>query len=248
MGVRSLGAAGLLCVTIASGALQAQAPPADHPLIEVPATGVEPGHWRSLLAGGQRKMPRRERAILLDPRGQIVGTAEGSSHAVMLPSDLVARLCDPVARLTIVHNHPGGTGLSQADLRILGFPGMGVVIAIGHEGSEYIASAGPAFDRETEDRIHRLARDRIADALRRRTSPETVALHLGHLVSLALARSDWLAYQATLGDRRRASYEARQDLFELAVARTAHELREHVAKWRQPGVGAPLTPGRDPCS
>jgi hypothetical protein len=36
----------------------------------------------------------------------------------MLPTDLVARLLDPLARLILVHNHTQGTGLSRADLRI----------------------------------------------------------------------------------------------------------------------------------
>jgi hypothetical protein len=229
MRVRLPGAAGLLCVTIVSGVVEVQGKRADQPAIDVTAMAAEAGRWRSLLADGRRRMPGRERAIVLDAGGRILGTAEGSSRDVMLPTDLVARLLDPLARLILVHNHTQGTGLSQADLRILGFPGIRAVVAVGHDASLYIASAGGAFDRGSEDQMYRLARDRLVEALERRIGRETVDGHLDHLVSLTLARSDWLEYHATLGGRRRESFEARRDVFELAVNRTAHELRARLA-------------------
>ncbi|MBX9812226.1 MAG: hypothetical protein K2Y16_11550 [Burkholderiales bacterium] len=41
----------------------------------------------------------------------------------------------------LVHNHPNSTSLSRADLQLAGKSGLKAVVAVGHDGSQYIASA-----------------------------------------------------------------------------------------------------------
>ena len=47
----------------------------------------------------------------------------------------------------LVHNHPSSVGLSAADIGQLSKPGVAAIVAIGHDGSVFVASAGRAMNR-----------------------------------------------------------------------------------------------------
>ena len=82
------------------------------------------------------------------PGGTIVATVSGERSRVRIPPAIDELLRQPDAHLTLIHNHPGGDGLSGADLDQLTKPGVDWVVAVGADRSRYAAARGPAFNPE----------------------------------------------------------------------------------------------------
>lgn len=166
------------------------------------ALGVEPG------AGPTR----RERLIVLAADRRVVKVVDGQDSRVALSAELDALLLQPGAGLCLVHNHPGGNGLSPNDLGQLEKGNVNAVIAIGHDGSVYTASRGSRFSATAPAglaAIYEQARRGAERVLRGERDPRLRAAYdsqLQHVLSQALADAGIIAYQARLGDDRRASF------------------------------------------
>lgn len=156
----------------------------------------------------------QERLIVLSPAGRIVYVATGRERTVALTVEVDTLLLTPAAGLTLVHNHPSGSGLSQDDLQQLEKPGVAAMVAVGHDGSVYVARRGPRFPSPglvgfdgCVYTMTRKAADRVlaqtADARLRARFSE----HLQHVVALGLARAGVLEYTARLAGERKWTFD-----------------------------------------
>src|SRR5262249_45818716 len=115
--------------------------------------------------------------------------------------------------VTLIHNHPGSAGLSADDLSHLAKPGVATVVAIGHDGSIYMAAAGPAFDRvQFEPMQYAKVRGSVDQQLKAECAllsirPAVADMHRAHVVSRALAKAGVIEYEFVLASDRRASYD-----------------------------------------
>ena len=154
----------------------------------------------------------RERLIVLDVRGQVIRVVDGGDGEIEFPPDLAGLLSRAGARLTLVHNHPASNGLSPYDLLQLAKPGVHAVVAVGHDGSIYVAARGTAFrpaagTRETDDSYARAARAAFRLQRRERDAHARAAFdrHFHHVMALALHDVRVIEYRAMLSlERRRA--------------------------------------------
>lgn len=148
----------------------------------------------------------RERLIVLDARGQVVRVVEGLEGRVEFPSDMAGMLARPEARLTLVHNHPASNGLSPYDLVQLEKPGVHAVVAVGHDGSVYVAARGASYDAA----IHTQAASAAQRLQRRQRDPKKRAAfdqHFHHVLALALDDAQVIAYRSTLSLKRRNAFD-----------------------------------------
>src|SRR5262245_42866836 len=104
----------------------------------------EASRWLDLLR--ENGVLTRERLLVVMESGQIVETVDGTETRIDFPRRLQPYLADARNPVTLVHNHPAGIGLSAKDLDMLARPGVRRIIAVGHDGSLYEASAGPLAD------------------------------------------------------------------------------------------------------
>lgn len=149
----------------------------------------------------------RERLIVLDARGQVIRVVEGLEGRVEFPSDMAGMLASPEARLTLVHNHPASNGLSPYDLVQLEKPGVHAVVAVGHDGSVYVAGRGASYDAA----IHTEAASAAQRLQRRQRDPNERAAfdqHFYHVMGLALHDARVIEYRAVLSAGRRAAFES----------------------------------------
>ncbi|MBD0865730.1 MAG: hypothetical protein GDA36_09080 [Rhodobacteraceae bacterium] len=96
----------------------------------------------------------------------------------------------------LVHNHPNSSGFSRADLRKLGhLPGLDRLIAVGHDGSLYRASAPrPGLNRIVEplyEYSQKLVDAAAADLGMNRDALYTLR---GHATASALAQTGYIDY------------------------------------------------------
>src|SRR5262249_38195439 len=90
-----------------------------------------------------------ERLLVLNASGEQLAERSGGATAVVLGREMDDLLRTPAAGLVLVHNPPASIGLSDADLSQLAKPGVAAIVAIGHDGSVYIAAAGDSMKRDT---------------------------------------------------------------------------------------------------
>ena len=161
------------------------------------ALGVSAG------AGGEHA---RERLIVLDASGQVIRVVEGLEGRVEFPSDMAGMLASPEAQLTLVHNHPASNGLSPYDLVQLEKPGVHAVVAVGHDGSVYVAARGASYDAA----IHPEAASAAQRLQRRERDPKKRAAfdqHFHHVMALALHDVRVIEYRSMLSLERRRSFD-----------------------------------------
>lgn len=161
-------------------------------------------------------VPRRtaeEHLVAVTLDGRIVARRGGSVAHVALGTELDDQLRTPGVRLVLIHNHPHGVGFSADDLIQLGKPGVAAVVAVGHDGSVYVAAAGGRYDPDffAQDQ-YKIVRAGVEDAVRealalRTVSKDSVETQFAHLVSLALARAGVISYHAALSPDRRGGFE-----------------------------------------
>lgn len=191
-----------------------QMAPALGPAVE----NVEASQWLAALGVAPDAGPghTRERLIIVTPDGRITRVVDGQAGRVNIPADLDRWLARPGADLTMVHNHPAGNGLSPNDLEYLEYPGVRGVVAIGHDGSVYMARRGPRFPKGAlvgsgkNGEIYAAAHTRALRMLAFERDPAGRAAfdtHMYHVLSAALGSTDVLHYQARLGAARQTSFD-----------------------------------------
>jgi len=171
--------------------------------------------WLAALrnAGGAFDL-KNERVLVVDADGVVLDQADGEKDAVAFPSRFLRFLRQPTPSVTLVHNHPGNTGLSKQDLYQLGHPGVARVIAVGNDGSLYEARRGAAFDAGTFERLvypaaHKALMFRIAQSTDSCVLQDgRINTHFAHGLALSLARAGVLEYRAQLDPQREAAWKA----------------------------------------
>ena len=158
-------------------------------------------------------------------------TREGGDSSVRIDPELDTLLLRPETGIVLVHNHPANVGLSSNDLRQLTKPGVLAVVAIGHEGSVFVAAAGPRFDREFfHERQYEGARAEVLKKLRAEwpSSSLPVAVsdaHFSHLVTQSLSRAGIVRYWFRLRGAGRESYEKARVVFARVIFGAAGRLK-----------------------
>src|SRR5262249_2609899 len=148
--------------------------------------------------------PVSERLLIVDSAGQPIVERDGRTSSVVLDVDLDRLLTTPGRSAVLVHNHPSNVGLSAADIGQLSKPGVAAIVAIGHDRSVFIASAGPATDGYfLEARQYTRALNEVTRRLRAEWPSQSVSVsvsdaQLNHLVARALAQVGIIQYWADL--------------------------------------------------
>ena len=150
--------------------------------------------------------------IVLDARGQVIRVVDGVDGEVEFPSDMAGLLSRAGARLTLVHNHPASNGLSPYDLAQLEKPGVHAVVAVGHDGSVYVAARGTAFRSGTgdaNDSYGRAARAALLLQRRERDAHARAAFdrQFHHVMALALHDARVIEYRSMLSLERRRAFD-----------------------------------------
>jgi hypothetical protein len=148
-----------------------------------------------------------------------------------LRSIQVLRLLDPVSDLVLIHNHPHSLGFSADDLVQLEKPGVTAVVAVGHDGSVYIAARGRLYDRDMFEPVqYAAARKAVTLGVREALvahmlTDERVDAHFAHLISLALERAGVIDYYTDLAPERRSQFDTARVAFAQLVAFAASRVR-----------------------
>jgi len=174
-----------------------------------------------------------ERLLALSVPGELLPQRQGAAWSVRVDPELDGRLGRPGRQVVLVHNHPASAGLSAADLTLLARPGLAAIVAIGHDGSVYVASAGPRFDREFfDERQHAVANGEVQKRLRYESptvlSAAVGSAHLSHLVTLVLADAGVVHYWFELRGAGRLSYERARFPFTSVVVAASKPLKAHL--------------------
>ena len=182
--------------------------------------------------GVDRKGSTTERLLAVNFKGEVLMVRNGGNSSVRVDSEMDDLLLTPGAAIVMVHNHPANVGLSLADLRHLAKPGVAAIVAIGHDGSVFIASAGPRFDRSwfaDEQYAIALAEIQMRLQVERPSGRLSIAdsdRHTSHLISLALARAGIVQYWFKFRGSSQHSYESARYVFTRIVAGAAQRLRQ----------------------
>jgi hypothetical protein len=177
--------------------------------------------------------PPTERLLAVSPTGKPLLERDGASHTVRVDSELDNVLRRPSMAVVLIHNHPRNVGLSVADLQQLGKPGVAAIVAIGHDGSVFLASAGPRLDRDWfTERQYGLAKAEVQERLRaewpsRRVSVAASDAHFSHVVTLALAKAGIVRYWFNLRGTGRQSFESARLSFSWVVVGAAARLSKN---------------------
>jgi hypothetical protein len=175
--------------------------------------------------------PPTERLLAVKITGERLFDRHGESSSVVVDPELDDARHRPGLAVVLVHNHPTNGGLSVADMGQLAKPGVAAIVAIGHDGSVFIASAGPRFDQDFfEKRQCTLASTDVAKRLRVEWASRGVSVaasdaHFNHLVTLALAKAQMVQYWFNLRGPERASYELGRVAFGHITEGAAARLR-----------------------
>jgi hypothetical protein len=175
--------------------------------------------------------PPTERLLAVSLTGQPLMERHGASSLVHVDAELDSELRQPGMAVVLVHNHPANAGLSAADTQQLAKPGVAAIVAVGHDGSVFIASAGPRLNRDVfEVRQYALAQAEVRKRLRGewpsgRVSVAVSDAHFSHLVTLALAKANIVQYGFSLRGTGRESYEGARIVFSQVVVGAAAQLK-----------------------
>lgn len=165
--------------------------------------GLPAKFWANVI-GDAGRLPDHERLVVLATDGRVLAVLDGGEDAVDIPVSLDGLLEDATTPLVLAHNHPADTSLSGADLALLGRPSVERVVALGHDGSVFEATAGPAFlDRVAFARVYpaleaRLKARLAGEAALAGAAPGTGFDQFSHVMALILARAGVIHYRARL--------------------------------------------------
>jgi hypothetical protein len=213
----------VLLVSRASGAgAQAQRLDLKRLARDLHLTPADAPEWLKTL-GVERLDAAEERLLAVTLAGEIVSARDGIAQHVTFGTELDLKLLNPVSDLVLVHNHPHSLGFSADDLVQLEKPGVTAVVAVGHDGSVYIAARGRRYDRDMFELAQYAAARKavtlgVGEALTAHTlTNERVDAHFAHVISLALARAGVIDYYTDLASERRSQYERARVAFDQLV-------------------------------
>ncbi len=173
--------------------------------------GMPSRFWVQLI-GGPSGLPDHERLIVLTTDGRVLGAVEGDNNAVRFPPVVDAMLEAGSLRVVLAHNHPASTGLSGADLVLLGRPGVERVVAVGNDGSVYEATAGRRFVQESTivtlfPEIEARVRERLPLEAARAGVPAGAGFEFfSHIVASVFARAGVIDYRSRMSASVMARY------------------------------------------
>jgi proteasome lid subunit RPN8/RPN11 len=156
--------------------------------------------------------PPREFLVAMRSDGTVLWQVSGTATRATISGEFDRLLYSPGQRIVLVHNHPTGSGPSEADLDHLTKTGVAAIVVVGHDGSVYMATAGPQFDPvRFLGSLYGVARSAVSTELRARRLaarvPDSVIdMHLAHLVLLALHNAGIVRYHAILSASRQSSF------------------------------------------
>jgi hypothetical protein len=172
-----------------------------------------------------------ERLLAVSVTGELLMERDGGRSLVPVGAALDRLLLQPDRSVVLIHNHPSNTGLSVADIGQLARPGVVAIVAVGHDGSVFVAAPGRRMDPDhleeqqcvqaSVEVIRRLRRDWPSSHL-----PLAIAdAHLSHLVAQALAHAGVIDYWAALRGSSRDTYDRARLVFGQVVAGTTAQLK-----------------------
>ena len=222
-----------LAVTLGVSGKAAQEPPTDLPRLVAGLDLTEAGarRWLAQLVidGDNASL---ERLLAVTDTGAPLVRREGGKSSVRIDRKLDTLLLRHDMAIVLVHNHPANSGLSRNDLWQLTKPGVAAIIAIGHEGSVFVASAGPRLDRDFfEESQYQVAKTELVKRLRAewpsgRLSAAVSDAHLSHLVTRVLEKAGIVRYWFKLRGAGRESYERARVIFGQVVESAAVRLKK----------------------
>ncbi len=167
------------------------------------ARGIELGLINEARSRGLRTGNEHLAAIDLDAANPVpggnaapAGWVSGTANSVEPGAAMKAAMIDPARRIGAVHNHPGSSGFSRADLLVLdGWKGLDRVIAVGHDGSLYRASAPRPGLGQVIEPLYEYS-EGLVEAAAAGLGMDRAALFTlrGHATASALARTGYLDY------------------------------------------------------
>jgi hypothetical protein len=197
-------------------------------------TSGNSAYWRNVIAAGG-DLPRDERLVVIAPDGRVVAAVDGEASRVVLPPRLNRTLIQSPELLTLVHNHPTGASLSGSDLAQLGKPGVGRIIAVGHDGSLYEAASAAGYKSSTfATQLYPALFRRMLDRFVREAEfggydVQWLLPHVCHTVAATLDRAGIISYQATFGPHLAGAYGRFADVLEYVIASEAKRIERHLA-------------------
>ncbi|HYF87389.1 hypothetical protein [Azospirillum sp.] len=171
----------------------------------------------------------------LDAEKEICRHSDGEPERVGIPETLACAGADAHRRIVIHHNHPNGSSLSAADLRLFDyFPGIATIFAHGHDGIAYRVTI---LQRGNIGRALRQVQGVVTDWHRSNAlvAPATRldgAWITTHVLCLILQAADMIDYRFRKVAERRKGYEFATLAADLLVSRSAAELRNSLGSRR----------------
>lgn len=195
--------------------------------LDLSETGVR---WWLAQLGVAAQSPPLERLLGVSPTGELLLTRRGGSSFVRLDGELETLLARPETSLVLVHNHPRNVGLSYDDLRVLAKPGVAAIVAIGHDGSVFLASAGPGMTAGEFRKLYARTAGEVRKKLQsgwlsRRVPVEVRDAHFSHLVTAALARAGVVHYWVALRGPARQTFDRGRLFFNWVVVGAAERVK-----------------------
>lgn len=187
------------------------------------------------------KKTGNERLVLLDAKtGEMLDTVNGSADDLILTDAVMALIQDANQSVRLIHNHPSSRSFSKDDLLVSANPGVEILEAIGHDGSEYKGKA-LVVDRgrlnEQIDAANKEADFQISMAVYNGEIEEELAYALeGHIKNTALAKNGVIEYQANLSAKQKKLLKLSEGSIEKIIEKVLKRLRIIDRFNAQPGI------------
>lgn len=196
--------------------------------------GVRVQAWTKALATDGR-LPNHERMLVVSSAGEVLSVVDGDRNRVILPAPLAEMLARMPLDATLVHNHPDSVSLSGADLFQLAKVGVSRVVALGHDGSVYEASAAARFGEGASiesryDAVLQCVLDRVIRESQF-SGADLVGLypHIPHVVALIFERAGVIHYSVRPSVDTWVTLERYRSVIQRVVDLEAPRLRSDLA-------------------
>lgn len=166
----------------------------------VPVDRYQAGVDYVLREGRRLEAQKIEFAYAYDEAGTVLVQRQGARSKVVFTDAEVERMRRARAPV-LIHNHPGGSSLSEADFKFADAVGLRDIFAIGHNGIEY---RGRMLDRRVFDRRYSWAEDIISRRFwllidSGEVSRELATLFHFHVLNTFLAEAGAVEYEVIKG-------------------------------------------------